>query len=76
MGTTTDSCAHAPILYAYLESERGLTTTPDVRERLASIMRTPAVRDEVHSEDDIHVLRLALDRIAARRQRGRIRSVG
>jgi hypothetical protein len=54
------------LLASYLGSARGLRTEPGIAERLRSVLTSDAVASIICTVDDVHDLRLAMQRIDAR----------
>lgn len=77
MVTKTSARSAADSLSAYLQSGRAETLTDVVRQRLTSTIACEPVSSLIHTVDDVHEVRLALDRVEAlRRERAEMESSG
>lgn len=77
MVTKTSARSTADSLSAYLQSGRAETLTEVVRQRLRSVIMCEPVCSLVRTEDDIHEVRLALDRLEQlRRERAELDESG
>jgi len=63
MGTEANS-ALPVALSSYLRTVRGLTVSPELRERLATVLAPDQLGPLVRTVDDVHAVRDALEQLA------------